>query len=308
MFALTALVLLGTPEFPGETQAYRFAAFLGFTEDGAYAAYTLWEKNCEPGELWERQDAVIVEVATGTETRYTLALEGSTAGARKTNGPAKEFEAWKKAHPVSSRAGAANGEHRAVVEVKPGSVRWRKSTAHFEPDERAGTCDERGKCTQGPSVFYSVGDASNAWPVFTAPMHQSAGSYQPGRVEVFWSPDGRRAAFVTNWGWVMPENPGHGEVLFVPAAGPRLELLTDSKFSDAAARAAMRALDSAGVVVLRRGKAKSARESSVVYASKGAEDFAAKVAAAVPGGASVEPLTWKAEAEVVLALGASAAK
>jgi hypothetical protein len=308
MFALTALVLLGAPEFPGEVQAYRWASFLGFTEDGAYAAYTLWERHCEPGEIWERQDAVVVEVATATATRYTLALEGSAAGFRKNNRPAKEFEAWKKAHPVSGEAASVNGERRAIVEVKPGSARWRKGTARFEPDERAGVCDASGKCTPGPSVFYSIGDASNAWPIFSTPMHQSAGGYQPGRVEVFWSADGKRAAFVTNWGWVMPENPGHGEVLFAPATGPRLELVADAKFSDAAAMAAMRALDAAGIVVLRRGKAKVERELSVVYAAKGAEDFAAKVAAAVPGGASVEPLTWKADAEVVLALGASAAK
>ena len=52
-------------------------------------------------------------------------------------------------------------------------------------------------------------------------------------------------------------------------------------------------------------QAQKPRQKSVVYAEKGFEAQAARVAAALPGGASVEALTWKAGAEVVIAAGSS---
>ncbi|HEY4222071.1 MAG TPA: hypothetical protein VGO62_12030 [Myxococcota bacterium] len=74
-------------------------------------------------------------------------------------------------------------------------------------------------------------------------------------------------------------------------------------------------VDSVGVTVafsLSRGKdqapiaaAKAERATSVVYASPACTAAAKDVAAHVPGGATVELLTWKASGGVVVALGAS---
>ena len=45
----------------------------------------------------------------------------------------------------------------------------------------------------------------------------------------------------------------------------------------------------------------------MVYAAKGVKD-AKKIAERVPGGATVEPLTWKSAAPVVVAVGKTAAQ
>lgn len=48
------------------------------------------------------------------------------------------------------------------------------------------------------------------------------------------------------------------------------------------------------------------RDATVVYATRQARDVAAKIAAAVPGGATVAPLNWPSAADVVVAAGRSA--
>jgi len=55
----------------------------------------------------------------------------------------------------------------------------------------------------------------------------------------------------------------------------------------------------------RRREAQKARPKTVVYVAKGSEAQAKALAALLPGGAAVEPLTWKVNASVVIAVGAS---
>ena len=53
---------------------------------------------------------------------------------------------------------------------------------------------------------------------------------------------------------------------------------------------------------------KTPRATSVVYAAAGFEAEAQKLAQAVPGGASVAKLDWKAPFEIVVGIGATAMK
>ncbi len=74
----------------------------------------------------------------------------------------------------------------------------------------------------------------------------------------------------------------------------------------AAFEKAFAALEKAGFAPTHQRAAQDARNRSVVYAAKGNEMDAARIAAALPGGATVEPLTWTAQFDVVVALGHSA--
>src|SRR5207245_1905749 len=87
-------------------------------------------------------------------------------------------------------------------------------------------------------------------------------------------------------------------------APPVIELRTYDAMPPASLDKVKKALTAAGLTTLREAKATAVRDTSVVYAAKGAEAVAKQVAASVPGGATVEPLTWKSDAAVIVALGA----
>jgi hypothetical protein len=136
---------------------------------------------------------------------------------------------------------------------------------------------------------------------------------QPGLVSVFWSPDGRRVALFyeeresckpTGTGDFACNDPRR-EVLMLPVAGPRVQLLGKSLAPEVFDGVA-RALDGAGFAVTGQDMAQVARDKTVVYAPKALADAARAIAAAVPGGATVDVLSWKTRFDVVVALGASA--
>ena len=156
------------------------------------------------------------------------------------------------------------------------------------------------------------GDASWAGNVFTpattfrATVARGAAEWPltlpgiPDQVFAWWSPDSRRALLqvITN---------DSSMFLLVPGAFPRVQVLypphapldadTLSRVDQLAARA--------GLVVAFAGEAKKERPKTVVYAARGNEAQARTLAGLLPGGATVEPLTWKVNASVVVAVGAS---
>jgi hypothetical protein len=122
----------------------------------------------------------------------------------------------------------------------------------------------------------------------------------PDRVYAWWSPDSRRALLelITN---------DSSTFLLVPGAFPRVQVLYPPKApldGDALVKVD-RLAAKAGLVVAFAGEAQKARPKTVVYVAKGSEAQAKALAALLPGGATVEPLTWKVNASVVIAVGAS---
>jgi hypothetical protein len=135
----------------------------------------------------------------------------------------------------------------------------------------------------------------------------------PGSVSVHWSPDGRRVALFyqerevcapTGTGDYSCNDPRR-EVVLLPVAGPRVQLLGKGLEPGVFERTA-RALETAGFAVTGEDTAQVARDFSVVYAPKALAGAARVLADAVPGGATVEVLSWKTRFDVVVALGASA--
>ena len=92
-----------------------------------------------------------------------------------------------------------------------------------------------------------------------------------------------------------------GTAVITPAAGPRIQLVGKDVAPEAFDRC-FAALEKAGFAPTGQGPADTARPRAVVYAAKGFEADAKRIAAAVPGGASVEALSWKCKFDVVVAL------
>lgn len=127
------------------------------------------------------------------------------------------------------------------------------------------------------------------------------------------SPDGKRVAWLLTESECSPTGQGdfncndQEQVMLDRAVGPRIQLVGKDLPAQAFSKLAA-ALDGKGFVVAATGEAQKARDATVVFVAKGSESDAQKIAAAIPGGATVEALSWKAPFEIVVAVGASAAR
>lgn len=125
-------------------------------------------------------------------------------------------------------------------------------------------------------------------------------------LSVYWSPDGRYVA------WVVSPSKFHGMdgsamvTASVGAAGPQVQVLGMPEVLKAASAKVTAVVEKQGAMVVFVGRAKKARATSVVYAAPGSEKEAQAIAKALPGGGTVEALTWAAGVELVVALGSSA--
>jgi hypothetical protein len=161
------------------------------------------------------------------------------------------------------------------VAYNPGSLTWSDDTFKLG----------------NSSVTATIERDKQSWPV---PVSRSM-TY----LEVYWSPDNRRALL-------------HGSKYFegwrvVPGAFPRVQVLYPPKAPlDQPTILKVDALAAqVGLVVSFAGEAKKARPASVIYADKGFEKQAAALAALLPGGATVDKLSWKTSASLVIAVGQS---
>jgi len=116
---------------------------------------------------------------------------------------------------------------------------------------------------------------------------------------VYWAPGGKRTVWVVHHSGTSMRDPGWDDVVVGTTGAPTVEVVASDE--DAAIRAAQ-PLCEAGFGVVATGKAKKARDATVVYATRDATETAKQVAAKLPG-ATVAPLTWPSAYDVVVALG-----
>jgi hypothetical protein len=128
------------------------------------------------------------------------------------------------------------------------------------------------------------------------------------KITPYWSPDGRRIA------WLV-DNGSHPcgmasctdiSAIIGSTGGANVQILAENKILSKVARPAAAAVAKAGLTPAFVGKALKARDRSVVYFGDGFKEHADKIAAALPGGATVEKLSWKTPADLVVAVGSSA--
>ncbi len=128
-------------------------------------------------------------------------------------------------------------------------------------------------------------------------------------VEPYWSPNGQRVAWVVNPSdRYSMDGTVDRSVEIGGGGGPKIHLLADKGILVEGTKKVGAALEAAGYSPTFVGPAKKARDATVVYAAKGKEAIAAKIAAAIPGGATVDKLSWQTPADVVVAVGKSALK
>jgi hypothetical protein len=233
---------------------------------------------------WSKDGAFF---ATNTEDQFA-AIDART-GKRTTFNDRADFEKWTAAHPLKedvaeSGFDAAHGHGPASPD---GKVKLNCPTATF--NEGAWSNGGAFQCT------LARGDTR-------LPLRRGAFS---GRLEIFWSPDGRRVAWHHSDQKCTPSMGDFAcdfvnDIVIDRTVGPRLSVVA---FGDDAAALgkALDALEKAGFVPTQVGPAKKARDTTAVYAAKGMDAEAKRVAAVF--GVKVEPLTWKSDADVVVALG-----
>jgi hypothetical protein len=205
-----------------------------------------------------------------------------------------DLESWKKKHPMAKSAASRlgpDGKSKADVKIlrstASGSTGWTKNS--WSPD--AHQVVELRVSRDGKSAL------SLNWP-------SAAFSAEP-----YWSPDGLRIAWlVVISDRVEMDGTRHYQLGLGAGTGPRMHLVADKGILAEAGPKVAGALEKAGFGALFIGSAKKARDASVVYAAAGFEDTAAKIAAAIPGGATVDKLSWPTEADVVVGIGRSAIK
>ena len=251
--------------------------------------------------------AVVHDARTGVESRFILeykavSKEGKAKGElkKKYAGSAdkKTFDDWKKAHSIVMTAGTKGATGTASVTVaidgddadkpvtKKSSTSWTVSNA--AKVTLATTC---GKDKQS-EVLEQTMDAMFA-PSWTATP--------------YWEPSGHRVLFVLQEAVTKTmRGPAGGDVQYVIVpCGPRVQVVA-TKDVEAATGKIVDAVEKAGPTVVEVGPAKQARAATVIYATDAYKAAAEKLAAAIPGGATVDKLTWKPKADIVVAVGASA--
>lgn len=299
MHFLVMLLVASTPFPLGDEPT-----LLGFTKDGSALVWTYKDaasvenpKNPEDMILSEAATiAVVRDVKTGGETRYVLLLKRVSRFSDdrlKTRYAAAlgatAFATWKKQNPISALSGLT-GPRGASATVKVGeedSVAWEADTHPVKLLLTRGTAE-----------------ASDGFDDFPETMYTGQRS-----VEVWWDPTCRRAAFavITAPGQTMRGPvPEKGEVYLLNLPDVRVEVLLPARLS-AEGDKVSGVVQSSGFVVARVNPAQKDRAATVIYANPAFMPEAKVLAAALPG-ATVEKLTWKANGDVVVAVGAPGAK
>ncbi|MBN2801250.1 MAG: hypothetical protein JXX28_19070 [Deltaproteobacteria bacterium] len=283
---------------------------LGWTDDGAVVLKVRRFSTVAPAgqdfeDVAEMSERFAV-VVRGDAEEHRWRLSGEYPDFQKVH-PAPEAEAWKKwsaGHPLHAPATAPSGLQLRVNPTGPKGT-WSLSP---EGDGVQLTHEQIGEDIPIAHIGLS-NDGDGFWELWTTPFPFSAWSMSAtATARPSFSHDGRRVAvlFQTD-GAVTMRGAIHGnlDVMLFDAA-PLTSILAPQSLPASATQAAKAAL--AGMGALQTGPAKAARERSVVYYAEGFKPQAEAMAAKVPGGATVEAISWEAPQHVVVALGTSSAQ
>lgn len=137
---------------------------------------------------------------------------------------------------------------------------------------------------------------------------EMAGMYEPSWTATpYWSPRGHHILVELAEAKVKTmRGPDGGRLQYIVLpCGVRVEVDAPAGL-EAAAGPVADAVDKAGLAVVSIGTAKAHRTSTVIYADDAHAAVAATLATQIPGGATVDKLTWKPRADLVVAIGDSA--
>jgi len=248
-----------------------------------------------PGEVQTDEEAtlaVVRNLKTGAEVKYLLsyaALTPQATGELKKRLSslldAAAYEAWRKTNgPVMTKGlEGPRGSKATVLIAGEKSMSW--------------------SVTDSITVSYIVTRGADKSVVTME--DEMAAMYTPERsAEVFWDPTGRRALFAitTAEAHTMRGSVSASVQYFIVPTPPRVEVLASARLKEEAERIAG-VVEKTGFAVVTIGPATKDRPATVIYAGPAHQEAAQKIAAALPG-ATVDKLTWKANGEIVVAVGA----
>ncbi len=154
-------------------------------------------------------------------------------------------------------------------------------------------------------------EKSSAWDLSVTRngVTTTAGTASPADLaEVFWSPDGRYTAWILSVASRGMRDPGSQQLVIASDGRPTASVVMEKAKLAAWAPKISALIDQGGYAVLATSAAQKARPSSVVFVKGGQEKAAKELAAKLPGGATVELLTWPSATDIVVYLAASALK
>jgi len=294
---------------------------LGWSSDGLRFLYVAPPEDA--GELDESMGnasasvtfGVVLDARTGlVAERYLLASDGEPTAKERAEWKALPGKAAWQALVKSTGAActggraASDGATTADVQLKGKSLKgaWKKDTYGFSfvGDEMA----EKRATLLLQIARAGKAIASAQWSG-SSPMASAGGSLS-GKVSLCWAPGGKRVAWIVTRNSGMMRDPGEWQIVLGPTAAPRVQLVADKGVLAQAAAKVGAALEAAGVVSTsaKASNEASPRPATVIYAAEGFEADAQRIAAAVPGGATVAKLDWKAPFDVVVGIGATALK
>jgi hypothetical protein len=293
---------------------------LGWTADGR--TFVFRAEIVEPwagipddsDEIYQAKIGVVLDAVTGEPLPFVLSWKGEHVKPEtlKTFGKKRpqEFEAWLKAHPLQMVTGAASPDGKVKAQIAlsghcegAGNGKVKLSGA-WKKDVYSWGCADGDAMGGDAKLVFSVTQGDKLAAVLRWNTSTFSGGQVEGSVRALFSPDGRRVAWVVYRPRESGEVPQFYEVLLSGAVSPRVQVKPDKQSKSGDLIAALQALDRAGFVANPDKVAADHREATIVYAAPGLESAAARLAAALPAGAKVETLTWKPDADIVVALGA----
>lgn len=279
-----------------------------WSEDGRWFVYTSDEKS----HVYLNEDdltgfgevftiAHVVDVRTGVVQDYLIEhktlQEGRSALGKELKGVLSKaaFEKWISGQRLVPGTFSRESNGLRVETAWKGGA-WKADAFNFEVED-AGTLEVaalRGKSRLAPA---------------SVKLSPQAIATQC-RLRVNWAPGASAVAYVVEWpekSWMLGPVEGQAEVL-VRALGLRVQVTAHRSVSQKAVQKTTAALIAAGMPATVGPPALKARQATVIYAAPALLEEVARLAQVVPGGATVEPLTWAVDADVVVALGDSATR
>lgn len=295
------------------------AKLLGWSSDGHFVVWTAVETSSSeppeeaggmaPPETDETATIAFVhDVWRGTSERFVLAYKVLTANGHK-KAPLKTalaklpdaaaFTAWKKSHSLIKKAAKAGPSGSLAVKI---------DQAVQDGGDPPTTSGATTKWHVGTTTKVTASTSCGAEHASELIEQDMAGMYEPDWTATsYWSSTGRHVfvELVEATVRTMRGPDGGRQQYIVLPCGVRVEVDAPAGL-EAAAGPVAEAVDKAGLAVVSIGTAKAHRAATVIYADDAHTAAATKLAAKIPGGATVDKLTWKPKADLVVAIGDSA--
>jgi hypothetical protein len=262
------------------------AGFFGWAKDGRWIVLFEQRENEEKGGQSEGL-AIALDVATGVERRFELAAVEEPEGPA---GRSEAFDRWLAEHPLlplHGSRGAPDGRASAEITLRedPSGGVW-----HGGNFRASGRSEWSLDVRRGGTVVHSG---------------TVAGS---GPITAHWSPDGTRVLWVIGHAGPAPIESGWEDLVLGPAGPEGVGLRVPGEIEESGAVVALALSKASFVPIFRRAKSRRARERSVVFVKPGDDKLAQRIAASLPGGATIQLLDPRSLLPAIVEVGRSATK